>query len=761
MRVFICFCLLLFSIIVYGQESIHISGFVRDSVSGEVLSGAFVSIHNEYAVTNSYGFYSISIPKETVEMTVSFIGYTDYYERFSANASVQKNILLHKSSVLLQTAHIRADHSKQYLEYKHIPIQQIARTTSMFGEADVIKYLQIQPGVKNTSEGSSGMYVRGGNRDQNLIYIDEASLYSVSHMYGFVSVCNPLTLQDVKFYNTFIPAEYGGRISSVLDMKLKEGNKKSWISTLQLSTLTINGTIEGPIKKDTSSVFFAVRYGLLDKILKDLSIPSFYDIIGKTNYNINSKNSLYASFYISNDNKKIKEIGTANSQINNLGSLRWTHTPSSRIFISNSVIYNVYESISTQDSAYLFGNKKPQKITWKTGVTDISLKHKTQFFASKKHTFIFGAHSILHRFIPGTSSIPEQSVSHIQVSENAVFLQDNIAISPECKLQAGIRYNVYANFGKAFYYKYYNNYTSYEKIQTNQGVWNSFQSIEPRVRLSYNIKNIELSTAYSKTSQAMQILSNNTLSYTNMETWFPYSKNMLPIISNNYSLGILYNTSMFSFIHEAYIKNIKNQIDYIDHAQLIGNVFVESQIRSGTAQAYGFETTIIKKNGKNTGQLSYCYSRIFYTIQGITRDLKYIAPHDIPHDIKFQFTHQFNKQFSFASNWMFSSGKAATVPIGVYKNNITDYNSYNSNEIVYSERNEFRFPHYHRLDISASYAFKERKNSSHALTGSISNVYGRKNPLFFDLQSTQADYVTMYYSFRYLVSCSYKITIKH
>ncbi|MFW5850885.1 MAG: TonB-dependent receptor [Bacteroidota bacterium] len=739
-------------------SQIKVQGVVQDSTTGEVLIGALVSINTTHVITNSYGSFSAFVNPSLHTVEVSYIGYKTYTATISFTHDTIVQFVLVPDAINLGVVTVSADFTKNALTCKQIPVSQIIKTTTSFGEPDVIKVMQIQPGIKNIGDGSSGMYIRGGNKDQNLVYIDEVSLYSISHMYGFVSACNPFLLQNVKLYTSYIPAEYGGRVSSVLDMQLKEGNKKQYSSLINVSTLSTNIGIEGPIKKDTSSFFIAFRNSNLNYFLKDLELPVFRDFIAKTNVSFNKKHTLYISTYNSIDDEQKEESNAGLTQSNHAIIMRWVYKPFPNIFINTTGIINNYNTKSKQDSIKN-AEETFNTIAWETGVKDYILKTKIDWLLNSAHRITFGGGSMFRTIIPGTAQTIELSIPNMKILESSLFVEDNIHISTHWKSQIGVRYMTYQNIGKAVWYRYDENFMPITTQTETAGIWNTYHSIEPRARVAYHTSHSEISLSYTRTSQGMQTLSNNTLSYSNMETWISSSPNIKPLVSNAVSLGYSYTHRMYSFLIETYVKSIENQIDYIDHAQLFGNPYIETQIRKGRASAYGIETSLQKKQGKLTGQASYTYSRVQYTIPGITKNETYNAPYDLPHDCKIQLSYSLLSQFTLGAVWVFTSGRPTTVPIGGMLINYSEFPQVEPKLVpIYSERNSVRMPDYHRLDISCSYHWKPRTHIEQSVSFTLFNAYGQENPLYYDVNFSENSYV--YYSFKFLPSISYNAKIK-
>lgn len=753
MKNYITLIILFYSSLGFCQSTYTISGYVRDSVTGEELIAA--TIYNlqtkETTVTNENGFYSIHLTEGVYVLEFSYLGYAVKTETFTLNKHINYTILLKNTSIELNKIIVNARKTELSGLAKKISLQQIEQTPTIFGVPDVIKVLQLQPGIKNIGDGASGMYVRGGNRDQNMIIIDDATIYNVSHMYGYVSSINPTMLKDATFYNSNIPAEFGGRISSVLDTKMKEGNMNSNTGQISFSPLTIDGNIEGPIKKDTSSYFFAIRKSVLDVLMnrskQGFEVPLFYDINTKFNYKINEKNRLFLSAYNGSD---IFISENFKNKSNNITStIRWLRIINPKLILNSSYIYSKYLNTN------LF-QIDDTETNWKTGITDNSIKSKISWFPNINNTFHFGIHIQYHNCMPGNSGNPATSISNMNLFENSFFAMHKIKINKTFSAHYGVRLQSYVNSGTGVWYSLNENYDLAKPNYESNFSWNSVYQFEPRISLIYKLKYSEFSIHYNKLSQAMQILSNNAYAYTTLETWIPISPNIKPLLSNNYTCSYTLNYKEYAGMIEGYIKKIKNQIDYVDYAQLFSNPYIESQIRTGSAKAYGLEISFLKNQGSTKFLISYSYARVLYSIPEISNSEAYRAPYDIPHDIKIQIHQDITSRLSCSAMWLFASGRPGTFPRGYY------YYQTPTGKVevpIYSKRNADSYPNYHRLDIAIRYGFKERIKIDHSISFGVFNVYGRVNPLSYTFNNEQQIVSVTYFNF-VLPSLTYVLKFK-
>lgn len=766
-KVFFIVLLLLSCNYIIGTTNTTISGYIRDSETGEELIGTsiFVDSIQQSVISNSYGFYSLTIPQGSYVINYSFLGYSTIKIKILLIKDTVINIKFNKDTLNLKEVVISANNIKQRNNnVKKLTMEEVKQLPSVFGEQDIIKAIQLQSGVKNIGEGSSGLYIRGGNRDQNYILIDEAPIYNISHLYGFVSVFNPDMVKDVKIYSTCFPSNYGGRVSSVIDTKMKEGNLYNYSINGGLSILAGRLAIEGPIIKDKTSFLLTARRSFIDFILRPKStymIPMFYDLNSKINYKINEKNRLFFSMYHGYDQIDIAEI-SKNKWQNTTATLRWNYLMNKKTFLNTSLIYSDYKN----DLVFKEQNDSLKQNGWRTGVNDLHLKMDYNWYINPLHTVRCGLNSIYHKYIPGESDSINLSISRINAIESSAYLLHEAKITHFLTINYGLRYTLFQNIGNTVWYSFNDRYLPIVKnIETNKS-WNSYQIIEPRICLDINKdKKNSYQIAYTKASQFVQIISNNSYSYSALETWMPASPNIKPLLSDNFSTGYFLNQEKFSFSVEGYYRLIQNQIDYVDHANLFNNPYIEGELRRGKANAYGLEFNIKKESGKTTGSISYVYSRVFYNIKNVTLNDVYRAPYDIPHDFRIQILQKISTKIKISTFWTFASGRPATFPIGFYSGSqITEDvggvmnlgSNWNFAKIpIYSERNSDQFPNYHRLDIAFIFDPPAKRKMKHNLSIGVYNLYARRNPLGYDFNSRKENAVLVYHFIRFIPNFSY------
>lgn len=752
---------MLFCAKAFSNEKHIISGYISDFDSGEELIGCNIiaNLTGLGTISNSYGFYSLTLNEDVYVLNFSFIGYYNQEIRINLTKDTLVNVKLKKNILYLDEVVITSEKSKQIENiHKTISIEHIKMLPTAFGEHDIIKAIQLEPGVKNIGEGSSGLYIRGGNRDQNYVLIDEVPVYNISHLYGFVSVFNPDIIKNVKFYNTAYPAQFGGRVSSVIDTKMKEGNRNNYSVYGGVSIIASRLTVTGPLIKERSSFVMSARKSNFDLFVEPSEsisiVPSFYDLNGKINYKINRNNHLFFSVYHGTD--FINTLASFNNKwYNTTSTLRWNHIVNNNAFLNTTVLYSKYKNTLT-----LPESKNTKPYTWQTGVEDINAKLDFTWYFNPKNTIRLGVNSILHDYTPGQSNYMESINSNMSAIESSAYISNEIEFNNIFDAEYGIRFSMFQNTGNAKWYSFDENYLPIKINIENKGVWNTYKNIEPRVIININkSKNNSYRVAYTRASQFVQILSNNAYSYTALETWMPASANIKPLISNNFLSSYFWDREKIMFSTTAYYRLINNQIDYIDHAILTDNPYIDGEIRSGKANAYGFEFILTKKTGKTKGSVSYAFSRAQYTIKGATSKDTYPAPYDIPHDIKVQIVHEFTEKIKISAFWTFTSGRPATFPIGYQAGfpHIGDLASFDWQPQIpiYSERNSGQFPNYHRLDLALIFDPPAKKKTKHNLTIGVYNLYAKRNPMGYNFNNRIGDKVSVFHFFRVIPNFSY------
>jgi len=720
-----------------AQEEFTISGTLSDASSGEALIGASVMI-DELAigsVSNAYGFYSITVEPGTYTLSSSYLGFTNFNKKIDLTDDLKLDIELQETGAVLNDVVITAEKANKNVESiemskEKMSIAKIKSIPAVFGEVDIIKAIQLLPGISATGEGQSGFNVRGGSVDQNLILLDEATVYNAAHFLGFFSVFNPDAIKNVEVYKGGIPAEYGGRLSSVLDIRMNDGNNKKFGVTGGIGSISSRITIEGPLQKDESSFLLSGRRTYADQFLRfaqDTAIRNnkvyFYDLNAKANYKIGDNDRIFLSGYFGDD--VFRFVGAEISWGNKTGTARWNHVYNNKLFSNLTLIYSKYEYSLGSNSDDALGFK------WDSGIEDYSAKLDYNYFLNASNSIKFGAQVTSHDFEPGKiTPIGESIFGGIDLDdktswEAGIYASNEQTITPKLSAIYGLRYSFFANTGGTNVYSYDDNFTVSDTTLHKKGeIYNSFNNLEPRLGLKYTLgTNNSIKASYNRMAQYIHLASNG-VSSSPLDIYFPSSTNVKPQLADQYAVGYFHNfqDNKFESSIEVYYKDINNAIDFKDHPSLLLNQFLEGELRFGIARAYGAEFLLRKNEGKLTGWVSYTLAKSERKIAEINDGEWYNATWDKTHDASLVLSYQLNKRISFSGNWVYATGRAITLPTGKYE--------YQGLSVpVYSDRNAARMPAYHRADIGFTLRNKDKDNRKlfWDLNVSIYNVYNRHN----------------------------------
>jgi hypothetical protein len=763
------FILWTFSPFLLSAQARHtVSGTIRDQSSGETLIGASIVILNHprsAVLSNSYGFYSLNAAAGKYTMVVSFAGYSNDTLEISLDKDVVMAVNLAPADEEMQEVVVSANRNnanvtKPLMGVQQLSVNEIKDVPVIFGEKDILKTIQLLPGVQSGGDGSSGFYVRGGSVDQNLILLDEATVYNPTHLLGFFSTFNSDAIKDVTLYKGAIPAEYGGRLASVLDVRMDDGNVKDYGVSGGLGLISSRLNIQGPIEKDDGSFIVSARRTYADLFLKlskdtntNRSSLYFYDINAKANYKLGDKDHIFLSGYFGKDN-----LGLGNTfgldYGNSTATFRWNHIFNSRLFSNTSLIYSKYNYNVSVNS----GNND---IGITSFVRDYHLKEDLQYFLNSDNKVNFGVEVIQHTTSPGvisasgTSSFNPLALEQRYSVESAAYIDHSLSLSDKVNIDYGLRAGLFTVFGPGSFYTYDSSGNAIDTATYGSGqVVKNYFNLEPRFSMSYRLTdNSSIKFAYTRTTQNLHLLSNSTSSNPT-DVWIPSSNNVKPEIADQVSTGYFRNAdnNAYEFSAEVYYRYMQNQIDYKNGAQLIANEYVESQLIYGIGRAYGLELFAKKKVGRMTGWISYTLSRTERRFGTVNDDSWYPANQDRTHDLSVVGIYKLNKKWTLSGDFVYYTGNAVTWPSGKYEVD-------GQVAFLYTKRNGYRMPPYNRLDLSATLQGKKTKKFDSNWNFSLYNAYGRENPYSISFQQDPGNpaktEAVQYALFRWVPSVTY------
>jgi hypothetical protein len=717
-------------------QNFTISGGVKDKTNGEDIIGAVIGVKEipgKGTATNAYGFFSLTIPKGQYTLFFQYLGYNTQEVLIDLNENKTVHIELIEEGTTLTEVEIVGEKKDENFRKNEMGVVKIdpkavESVPVLFGERDILKIFQMTPGVKSAGEGNAGFYVRGGGSDQNLVLLDEAPVYNASHLLGFFSVFNSDALKDVTLYKGGMPAEYGGRSSSVMDIKMRDGNSKKFGATGGIGLIASRLTLEAPIVKDKGSFMISGRRTYADVFLKaskDENIKNstlyFYDLNIKSNYQINEKNRLFLSGYFGRDNFGLSDVFGFDWG-NATGTLRWNHIMNDRLFSNTSLIYSDY--------SYRFKfNASGSDVKFTSSIRDLNVKQDFSFFPNPNNKIKFGLNAIYHTFVPGEvesdyASFTDTKLTRRYALENGVYIQNDQSITEKFGIQYGLRYSFFNYMGEGKSYTFDD-----EGVKTSETLYQKWETIktyggfEPRVSLRYELnESSSIKSSYNRAFQYLHLLSNSTSSQPT-DIWVPSSNNVKPQIADQIAAGYFKNfkENTYEFSVEGYYKWMTNQIDYRNGADLFFNDEAEGQLVYGKGRAFGAEFFLRKQSGKMTGWISYTLSRSLRTFDDINEGKEYSAKQDRIHDIAIVVMYELTPRTKISGNWVYNTGAAVTFPSGKYEiNGLT--------VPYYTERNGYRMPAYHRMDLGVTVdSKKKRQNFESSWNFSVYNLYAREN----------------------------------
>ncbi len=755
-----------FSINSFSQSSGNytISGYITENGSKENLPGANIYIPKlKTGVTsNSYGFYSITLPADSLDIIISYVGYQTQFFRLKLFANIQFDVALENNTKLKEVI-VSAEKQERISDETQmskidLPVEQIKNLPALLGEKDVLKAIQLLPGVQKGSEGSSGVYVRGGGPDQNLIILDGATVYNASHLFGFFSLFNGDALKSVELTKGGFPARYGGRLSSVIDMQMKDGDKEKIRSEVGIGLISSRFTVEGPIKKNKASFLISARRTYIDilarpfikKQLDGKAGYFFYDMNAKLNYILNYKNKIYLSGYFgkdkfyfnetTKDNNNNTNISNSNIQWGNAtGTLRWNHLINEKTFSNISLIYtNFLFDIGFEE----IDNTSTTKLKYFSGIRDYTIKGDIDFYPNAKHTIKTGITGTYHYFRPKAIVVKEtysntdiNKVTHINTYETAIYLEDDYKITEKWRVSTGMRLSNFNVRSKSYF------------------------NPEPRISLRYAIKNnLSFKASYASMNQYLHLLSNSGIGLPS-DLWVPATDKIKPQKSQQVALGFAQDLKIknadFLVSLEGYYKKSQHIIGYKEGASFLSVTDIDPSISTdftyedvvtiGKAESYGAEFFFQKKSGKLTGWIGYTLSWTWLTFNELNFGKKFPARYDRRHDISIVGIYKLNDHISLSAIWVYGTGNAITLPTSSYQliyqpstyaesasssSNLNKYNNTGTTVYDYGSKNSFRMSAYHRLDIAIQF-HKKKKKYERIFELGVYNAYNQQNPFFY------------------------------
>lgn len=729
---------------VHAQSNFTLSGTIRDQSTGQTLIGAVLRVEQlpaTGAVTDAGGAYSLTLAKGDYTLVLSSIGYKTKSQAINLNANQALDFSLIPAAAALSEAVVHSNSTNAkvasaQMGLEKLTMKEISALPALFGEKDLVKVIQLLPGVKSAGEGNSGFYVRGGAADQNLVLLDNTVVYNPSHLLGFFSTFNTDAIKDVSLYKGGMPAQYGGRLASVLDVKMADGNEERIHGSGGLGLISSRLNVEGPITKDKGSFVVSARRTYADvfaKYYSDEGVQNsklyFYDLNGKASYKLGNRDRLYVSAYYGKDVMAVKGIFGIDWS-NAIGSLRWNHQLKEKVYSNTSLSfsdyhYNVHVSQGDLDAAI------------RSGIRDWNLAQEFEFYTNPKNTVRVGLSAIHHTIVPGAFVLTDMDNKTFKSHslENAVYISNSWKPNQKLNIDYGIRVSSLAVLGGKDMYELDAEHNIIDTLRYGSGeVAKTYVNAEPRISASYLLDaNSSIKGSYARNSQYMHLTSNST-SGNPTDKWIGSNNIIKPGISDQVAVGY-YHTFQNGAIEasaETYYKWMQNQIDYKDGANVLSNDPIEPQLLFGQGRAYGLELLLRKKTGKLTGWVGYTLSRTEQKIDGINNNNWYVARQDKTHDISIVGIYKADSKWTLSATWIYSTGNAVSYPTG-------KYNLDGQVQFSYSERNGYRMPANHRLDLGVTRQLKQGKNFSSELSFSLYNAYGRENAYIINFKEDPSD----------------------
>lgn len=737
------------SAIVPAIDKISLSGTIKDHANGEALMGVTVSIRQlkTGAATNQSGFYSITIPKGQYTIEVSYLGYQTQILHVDLTTSKKLDLEMQMATKEMKEVVVSSKKTDMIesntMSKQQVSINTMRKMPALMGEVDLLKVVQLLPGVVSAGEGSSSFSVRGGGIDQNLILLDDAPIFNASHMMGFFSVFNNDAIRNMTLYKGDIPASYGGRLSSLLEVQTKDGNSKKLAGSGGIGLISSRLTLEGPLDSNKTTFIVSGRRTYADLFLKlshnaDIKDNElyFYDLNAKINHKFDKNNRVFISTYLGSDFFNNSNVGFSFG--NAAVTARWNHLFSQKLFSNISLNYSRFRY--NLQSKYSADNN----FDWQYAMRDFNLRSDFTYVGNPSHTLKFGYTGIYHILHPGKitteDKVPESSgfvLPSVYAIENSLYITDEYKLSERLFVKAGLRSTCFADIGKGTVYNYDSNYNSIDSTVYKSGqIIKAFLRVSPRLGINYLIdENSSFKASYARTNQYLQMASNSTAG-TPLDLWFTSGKNIQPQGCHQFAIGYFRSlfTNTIETSVELFYKRMNNTIDFKDHAQLIMNRELDGELRFGKSYAYGAEFQLQKTKGKLTGWVSYTYSHARCTINGINDNQPYRSPFDRPNTVYVVGNYELKKGLYFGTNFVYATGLPITYPVGRMEIDGVILP-------VYSKRNAYRMPDYHRLDVSLTWVPRSIKNRKWKSEWNFSlyNAYGHKNAWAINFVQEQND----------------------
>ncbi|HLN72427.1 MAG: TonB-dependent receptor [Methylococcaceae bacterium] len=775
--------LLLLAQICFSQNY-TIRGFVSDAGNGERLLNANVYEKQSFrgTITNNFGFYSLTLPKGNYSIVSSYVGYQTQILTISLQRDTVINFKLGIKADLKEVTIIGQKEESQLnstqMSRSEVSMEQVKSLPAFLGEADVIKTIQLLPGVQSGSEGTSGLYVRGGAPDQNLMLLDDVPVYNAEHLFGFFSVFNPDAIKSVSFFKGGFPARYGGRLSSVLDIRMKDGNEKEMHGNFSIGLISSKINLEGPLIKDKTTFNFSARRTYADLLARPLITKSsngeevagyfFHDLNMKITHKFSERNRIYLSAYngrdkayARNDSKQTYDNETHQNKDNlSIGwgnittALRWNYIYSNRLFANTTLTYSRYlfdvmersskRNLTTNKNENIFG------LNYKSGIEDFGAKIDFDYYPDPKQRIKFGANVIDHTFRPGIVAYNENDAENttnvdtafgnlpISAQELYAYFEDNIDLTPRISVNLGLHTSVFYVDQKAY------------------------ASLQPRLSARWlATRNLSFKAAYSKMSQNIHLLSSTSISLPT-DLWLPTTRKVKPQNSHQYAVGAVYQINpALDFSVESFYKSMHNLLEYKEGASFVGaGSDWQNKVEMGKGWSYGTEVLLQKNTGKTTGWIGYTWSKAERQFDNLNFGRKFYARYDRRHDVSFVMTHEFSKRFDVGLTWVYATGNAVTLgtqKVDVasipYGNGFSNSPQYTYRFEYYDQRNNYRMPAYHRMDVGFNF-HKQKKHGIRTWNLSFYNAYSRQNPYFMYFESTYPEEFTQTGKYRKLKQLS-------